>query len=159
MLLTSCLASSLLLGLIRPNELKAILASKQLRFQIIKDETSELVKKFGDERRTEIQDAAEELTVGDYIAEEEMVITISHLGYVKRLSITGYRKQQRGGKGVIGIETKEEGMLVARAVEVHPVPFRTRKLSPRALMVLHWRRCGRVSRCQHHLLLGSTTLF
>jgi DNA gyrase subunit A len=76
--------------------------------QIIKDETRELDKNYGDDRRTEIQDAAEELTVEDLIAEEEMVITISHLGYVKRLSVSGYRKQQRGGRGVKGIETKEE---------------------------------------------------
>jgi DNA gyrase subunit A len=89
-------------------EYKAILESKALRMQIIKDETRELVKNYGDDRRTEIQDAAEELTVEDLIAEEEMVITISHLGYVKRLSVSGYRKQQRGGRGVKGIETKEE---------------------------------------------------
>ena len=90
------------------SELKAILDSKPMRMQIIKDETMELAKKYGDDRRTEIQDAAEELTVEDLIAEEDMVITISHLGYVKRLSVTAYRRQQRGGKGVIGIETKED---------------------------------------------------
>lgn len=90
------------------SEYKAILDSKPLRMQIIKDETLELEKKYGDERRTEIQEAAEELSVEDLIAEEEMVITISHLGYVKRLSVSAYRRQQRGGKGVIGIETKEE---------------------------------------------------
>ncbi len=90
------------------SELKAILESKALRMQIIKDETMELVKKYGDDRRTEIQDEVEEMTVEDLIAEEEMVITISHLGYVKRLSVSAYRKQQRGGKGVIGIETKED---------------------------------------------------
>lgn len=89
-------------------EYKAILASEQLRMKIIKDETKELADKYGDDRRTEIQDAAEELTVEDLIAEEEMVITISHMGYVKRLSVSQYRKQQRGGKGVIGIETKED---------------------------------------------------
>jgi len=96
-------------GLIKKiSELKAILDSKPLRMQIIKDETLELEKKYGDERRTEIQEAAEELTVEDLIAEEEVVITISHLGYVKRLSVSAYRRQQRGGKGVIGIETKED---------------------------------------------------
>jgi DNA gyrase subunit A len=76
--------------------------------QIIKDETAALAKKYGDERRTEIQDAVEDMTVEDLIAEEEMVITISHLGYVKRLSVSAYRRQQRGGKGIIGIETKED---------------------------------------------------
>ena len=89
-------------------ELKAILESKALRMKIIKDETLELAKKYGDDRRTEIQGAAEELTVEDLIAEEEMVLTISHLGYVKRLSVSAYRKQQRGGRGVRGIETRDE---------------------------------------------------
>ena len=92
----------------RIEEYKAILASKARRMTIIKDETSELAKRFGDDRRTEIQDAAEELDIEDLIAEEDMVITISHLGYVKRLNVSGYRKQQRGGKGVIGTQTKED---------------------------------------------------
>lgn len=90
------------------SELKAILESKQLRMQIIKDETKYLADKFGDDRRTEIQDEMEEMTVEDLIAEEDMVITISHQGYVKRLSVSAYRRQQRGGKGMIGIETKED---------------------------------------------------
>ncbi len=89
-------------------ELKGILESRDLRMKIIKDETTELARKYGDERRTEIQDAADELTVEDLIAEEDMVLTISHLGYVKRLSVSAYRKQHRGGRGVIGIETKTE---------------------------------------------------
>jgi len=90
------------------SSLRAILDSKALRMQIIKDETAELAEKYGDARRTEIQDAVEDLTVEDLIAEEEMVITISHLGYIKRLSVSAYRRQQRGGKGIIGIETKED---------------------------------------------------
>jgi DNA gyrase subunit A len=90
------------------SELKSILDSKQLRMQIVKDETNEIAKKFGDERRTDIQDAVEDMTIEDLIAEEEMVLTISHLGYVKRLSVSAYRRQQRGGKGVIGIETRDE---------------------------------------------------
>ena len=89
-------------------ELKGILESKSMRYKIIKDETAELEKKYGDNRRTEIQPEADELTVEDLIAEEEMVITISHLGYVKRLSVSAYRRQQRGGKGMRGIQTKED---------------------------------------------------
>ncbi len=92
----------------RISQLKAILESKALRMQIIKEETQELAERFGDDRRTEIQDAAEELTVEDLIAEEEMVITISHLGYIKRLSVSAYRRQNRGGRGVKGIATKED---------------------------------------------------
>ncbi|MDX9856622.1 MAG: DNA gyrase subunit A [candidate division Zixibacteria bacterium] len=89
-------------------KLKSILDSRALRMQIIKDELTEMKTKYGDDRRTEIQDAADELTMEDLIAEEDMVITISHQGYVKRLSVSAYRKQQRGGKGVIGVETKED---------------------------------------------------
>ena len=89
-------------------KLKSILASKKLRMQIIIDETKEIANKYGDERRTVIQEAVDDMTVEDLIAEEEMVITISHLGYVKRLSVTQYKKQNRGGKGVKGIETREE---------------------------------------------------
>ncbi|MBK7142475.1 MAG: DNA gyrase subunit A [bacterium] len=90
------------------SEYKAILESPALQRKIIRDETKDLEKRFGDERRTEIQDAVGEFSVEDLIAEEDMVITISHQGYVKRLSVSMYRKQQRGGKGVIGIETKED---------------------------------------------------
>nr|MBN2278508.1 DNA gyrase subunit A [candidate division Zixibacteria bacterium] len=89
-------------------ELKGILESKPRRMAIIKNELTELKKKYDDHRRTEIQGAAEDFKLEDLIAEEDMVITISHSGYVKRLSITMYRRQNRGGRGVIGIETKEE---------------------------------------------------
>ena len=88
-------------------ELRGILASKARRMKIIKDELAELKKKYADERRTEIQDEAEDFTVEDLIAEEDMVITISHAGYVKRLTVSSYRRQNRGGRGVIGIETKD----------------------------------------------------
>ncbi len=89
-------------------ELKGILESKPRRMAIIKEELLALKKKYNDDRRTEIQAAAEEFELEDLIAEEDMVITISHLGYVKRLSVTNYRRQNRGGRGVIGIETKEQ---------------------------------------------------
>jgi DNA gyrase subunit A len=87
--------------------LKGILESKAKRMAIIKDELLELKKKYADERRTEIREAEEEFTIEDLIAEEDMVITITHSGYIKRLSVSAYRRQGRGGKGVIGIETKE----------------------------------------------------
>jgi len=89
-------------------ELKSILASKPRRMNIIKEEVLELKNKYGDERRTEIIDKTEELTIEDLIADEEMVITITHQGYIKSLSVSAYRRQNRGGKGVIGMETKEE---------------------------------------------------
>jgi DNA gyrase subunit A len=93
-------------------KLKGILASKTKRMNIIKEELTELKKKYGDERRTEIREEEEgEFTIEDLIAEEDMVITITHGGYIKRLSITSYRRQGRGGRGVIGIETKEQDFV------------------------------------------------
>ena len=93
-------------------KLKGILESKAQRMNIIKEELLELKKKYGDERRTEIrEEEEEEFTVEDLIAEEDMVITITHSGYIKRLSVTSYRRQGRGGRGVIGIETKEEDFV------------------------------------------------
>jgi len=88
-------------------ELRSILASKTRRMNIIKEELAALKKKYADERRTEIQDEEEDFTLEDLIAEEDMVITISHAGYCKRLAVSAYRRQNRGGRGVIGIETKE----------------------------------------------------
>ncbi len=92
--------------------LKEILASKARRMAIIKEELLFLKTTYGDERRTEIKDEEEsEFSIEDLIAEEDMVITITHSGYCKRLPVTSYRKQQRGGRGAIGIETKEEDFV------------------------------------------------
>lgn len=89
-------------------EYKSILGSKPRRMRIIRDEVKDLKKKYGDDRLTEIIDQTEDLTIEDLIADEEMVITISHAGYIKSLAVSTYRKQNRGGKGVMGMETKEE---------------------------------------------------
>ncbi|HXF48290.1 MAG TPA: DNA gyrase C-terminal beta-propeller domain-containing protein, partial [Verrucomicrobiae bacterium] len=92
--------------------LKEILASKGKRMAIIKEELLFLKNTYGDERRTEIKEEEEsEFSIEDLIAEEDMVITITHSGYCKRLPVTSYRKQQRGGKGLIGIETREEDFV------------------------------------------------
>ena len=90
---------------------RAILASDKKVEQIIKDELEELKKKYGDERRTDLVAEAEELEVEDLIAEEDVVVTISHGGYIKRLPVSAYRKQKRGGKGVTGAEVKEEDFV------------------------------------------------
>ena len=92
-------------------QLKGILKSQTKRMKIIKDELNELKKKYGDDRRTMVTDEEEEFTLEDLIAEEDMVITITHSGYIKRLSISSYRRQKRGGRGVIGMETKEEDLI------------------------------------------------
>ncbi len=89
-------------------ELRSILASRAKRMKIIRDEIVEMKRKYGDERRTEIIDQIDELTLEDLIADEEMVITITHTGYIKSLSASAYRRQNRGGVGVIGMDTKDE---------------------------------------------------
>ena len=91
--------------------LKSILKSKQLQMKIIEDELVELKKKFGDPRRTEIVYKAEEFSIEDMIAEEEMVITVSHGGFIKRFPVSGYRRQSRGGKGVTGAATREDDFV------------------------------------------------
>jgi DNA gyrase subunit A len=90
---------------------KSILASERKVLEIVKDETKEIAEKFGDERRTEIAPEAEELEIEDLIAEEDVVVTISHSGYIKRLPVSSYRKQRRGGKGITGADMKEEDFI------------------------------------------------
>lgn len=90
---------------------RAILASAKKIEGIIKDELTEIKKKYADERRTEITGKAEEIEVEDLIAEESMAITISNDGYIKRLAVSAYRKQKRGGKGVAAMTTQEEDFV------------------------------------------------
>lgn len=92
-------------------KLKAILKNKQLQLKIIEDELRELKEKYGDERRTEIVYKAEEFSIEDMIAEEDVVITISHGGFIKRYPVSGYRRQSRGGKGVTGATTREDDFV------------------------------------------------
>jgi DNA gyrase subunit A len=91
--------------------LKAILASPTLVDNIIKEDLLEIKKKYADKRRTQIAEEAEEITIEDLIQEEEMVVTISHNGYIKRNPLTQYRSQRRGGKGSLGMETREEDFV------------------------------------------------
>jgi len=91
--------------------LNRILAEEPLRMQIIKDELSEIREKYGDERRTEIVFSAEDFRIEDIIADEPVVITISHLGYIKRTQLQEYRQQSRGGVGSRGSATRDEDFL------------------------------------------------
>jgi DNA gyrase subunit A len=97
--------------------LNSILADEVLRMQIIKDELTEIRDRFGDERRTSITHSAEDMRMEDFIVDEEVVITISHEGYIKRTPLTEYRKQGRGGKGSMGSQSRDkdfiEHMLIA----------------------------------------------
>src|SRR5882672_4381602 len=92
-------------------DLKGILASEQRLMGIIKDELAALKNDFGDDRRTEILDERADLTIEDLLADEEMVVTITRSGYIKRTHVESYRSQKRGGKGVTGMETKEEDIV------------------------------------------------
>ncbi|MDR3609653.1 MAG: DNA gyrase subunit A [Ignavibacteriaceae bacterium] len=91
--------------------LKGILASEERRYSIIKEELIAIRDKYGDERRTEIVYNYEEFSLEDIIAEEDVVVTISHNGFIKRFPVSGYRKQGRGGKGVTGAGTKDDDFI------------------------------------------------
>jgi DNA gyrase subunit A len=91
--------------------LRAILGSEKLLMQIIVDELKEVQRKYGDDRRTEIIEETGELRIEDLIAEEDMAITVSNTGYIKRTPITSYRNQRRGGKGRIGMRTRDEDFV------------------------------------------------
>lgn len=91
--------------------LRAILKSKPLQMEIIKEELLELKGKYADARRTEIVYKAEEFSVEDMIAEEQVVITVSHGGFIKRFPVSGYRRQSRGGRGSTGATTKEDDFI------------------------------------------------
>ncbi len=92
-------------------KLRAILKSKQLQMEIIKEELLGIKEKYGDERRTEIIMKAEEFSIEDMIAEEDVVITISHSGLIKRFPVSGYRRQSRGGRGSMGASTKDDDFI------------------------------------------------
>jgi len=92
-------------------KLKGILKSEEQRNLIITEEIKEIKKKYADERRTEIVYDYEDFSLEDIIAEEDVVVTISHNGFIKRFPVSGYRKQGRGGKGVTGAGTKEDDFI------------------------------------------------
>ena len=92
-------------------ELEKILADKKKQTKIIKDELLEIKDKFSDERRTLIQDQTGDISLEDMIAKEDMVVRISNTGYIKRNPIAIYRSQRRGGKGIVGMGTKEEDFV------------------------------------------------
>ncbi|MFA6260045.1 MAG: DNA gyrase subunit A [Bacteroidia bacterium] len=93
------------------NYLKSVLADETLRMQIIKDELTEMKAKYGDARRTEIVMSGDEMSMEDLIPDDEVVITISHLGYVKRTLLSEYRTQNRGGRGSRGVAKREEDFV------------------------------------------------
>jgi DNA gyrase subunit A len=93
------------------NYLKSVLEDEGLRYKIIKDELFEVKEQYGDERRTTIEYEAGEFNPEDFYADEDMVVTISHMGYIKRTPVTEYKKQGRGGVGVRGSNTRDQDFL------------------------------------------------
>ncbi len=93
------------------NYFNEVLASEQLQLQIVKDELLEIKQKYGDERRSEIVYSSEEFNPEDFYADEDMVITISHMGYIKRTPLAEYRIQNRGGVGMKGSATRDEDFI------------------------------------------------
>lgn len=91
--------------------LKSILADEGLRMQIIKDELAEIVEKYGDERKTTIVHSAEDMRMEDFIEDEEVVITISYEGYIKRTPLSEYHRQGRGGKGSLGSNSRDKDFI------------------------------------------------
>lgn len=89
----------------------AVLADEKMQLQIVKDETNEIKEKYGDARRTEIVMSAGEFNPEDFYADDEMVITVSHMGYIKRTPLAEYRTQHRGGIGVKGSATRDEDFI------------------------------------------------
>lgn len=91
--------------------LKELLSNETMRFDLIKEELSEVKKKFGDERKTDIEFAADELSIEDLIEDENVFISVSHLGYIKRTSADEFRAQRRGGRGARGSQTRDEDYI------------------------------------------------
>ncbi|MBQ7668900.1 MAG: DNA gyrase subunit A [Clostridia bacterium] len=108
---------------------KEVLSSETLVYKIIKDELLEIKTKFADTRRTKIEASAEEIEIEDLIKEENCVITLTHFGYIKRMPVDTYRSQKRGGKGIIGITTREEDFVekIFIASTHHYIMFFTNK--------------------------------
>ncbi|HKJ69317.1 MAG TPA: DNA gyrase C-terminal beta-propeller domain-containing protein, partial [bacterium] len=92
-------------------KLEGILASRPQRMEIIKEELLSLKEQYGDERRTEIIEDAEEFSIEDMIAEEDMVVTVTHSGYIKRSPVSTFRRQRRGGRGLQGAGTREDDFV------------------------------------------------
>lgn len=93
------------------SHLKDVLASERMVLDIIKQELTEIKVKYADERRTQIEQSVDDINIEDLIEEEEVAVTITHAGYIKRLPIDTYRSQKRGGKGIQGLSTKEDDFV------------------------------------------------
>jgi len=127
---------------------KKVLSDENMVLGIIKDEILAIKQKFGDERRTKITAAADDFDAEDLIAEEDVVITLTHLGYVKRLPLSTYRNQKRGGRGITGITTREEDFVerIFVATTHHVVLFFTDRGNVYKLKAHEVPEAGRTAR-------------
>lgn len=134
--------------LVSIQELRSVLKSDALVRNVIKEELLELKEKYGDDRRSEIVERVEDLTIEDLIAEQDMVVTISHTGYIKRIPLSTYRKQHRGGVGIKGMNTKEEDFVeqVFVASTHHYILFFTDRGKCHWLKVFEIPQGGRAAR-------------
>ena len=101
-------------------DLKAILADEGLLMAIIKEDLERIKNKYADERRTEITFDVDEINIEDMIEQDEVVVTLTHAGYIKRVSSSMYQSQKRGGRGKQGMSTKEEDFCGTNLHHVHP---------------------------------------
>jgi len=127
---------------------KKVLSDENMVLGIIKDEILAIKQKFGDERRTKITAAVDDFDAEDLIAEEDVVITLTHLGYVKRLPLSTYRNQKRGGRGITGITTREEDFVerIFVATTHHVVLFFTDRGNVYKLKAHEVPEAGRTAR-------------
>ena len=128
--------------------LSAILADEKLLMDVIRTEITEIRNKFGDERRTELTTIEGEIDVEDLIQEEDMVVTLTHAGYIKRIAKSTYRAQNRGGKGVTGMTTRDEDFAVMmRVVNTHDeIMFFTNRGRAYSLKCYQVPEAGRTAR-------------
>ncbi len=130
----------------RIGDLEELLGSRELRMQVITDELGELAERYGDDRRTEILGESFRLEMGDLIVDEEVVLTVSHHGYVKRIPVDTYRSQRRGGRGLRGMGTREadwvEHLFVASTHDVLMIFTRDGKC--------HWLKVWQIPQGTRH---------
>jgi DNA gyrase subunit A len=117
-------------------DLKDILDREERRMQIIKDELLEIKQKYGDERRSQIEYSASEMRMEDLIADEEVVVTISHAGYIKRTNLNEYKVQNRGGMGSKGSATRDKDFLERFWMRVYEIPEGNKTAKGRAIQNL-----------------------
>ena len=113
---------------------KEILGDEKVLMGVIKDELLEIREKFSDDRRTEIVADAGEIDESDLIPEQQVAITLTHLGYIKRVAMDTYKTQKRGGKGITGITTREndfvKNMIITSTTRLSPVLYQHGKSAP-----------------------------